>query len=492
MDSTAPLAPCNICGSSDFGLGPIGRLSNTKRLPVCKKCGALERHRIIRKIFNLIPQELIRGRKAIQFSHDDSLDHSQFATYIVSEYGKQYSLDIQNTFLPDGIFDWVISNHVINFVPDDIAAIKEMARIAGEHGIILLTVGGSNSRYGTTRYNSPTGHHNAYYVYGSDFGDRLKESVPDCSILELVATDPSTGTLDIVYLYSRDWGALRKIATVAAPKNIYARLTPPSKFRNATADAPVWAELERELKLWQDMGRTPKMWIRDDDVSRVRPSLEALWNVCDKHNTPLSLAVIPSKCKEKLRSWVMERPQITVLQHGFDHSNHATENEIENDGKSEFPDSLPSELALKQIRTGRLIIEKQFSARFSPIFVPPWGNCSEEIIQKLPSLGFQGNSSDGLRGSATQHGLQFANTHIGLPTSTGSSWGLHEHEFILKLTKVLGYIRNSETDPDEALGINTHNAGMSDRDLDFLDHLIDFTLKRGVKWININDAAGLV
>ena len=492
MDSTQPIGSCNICGGEIFGLGPCNRLSYTQRLPACKTCGSLERHRIIRKVFSLIPNDMVHGCNALQFSGDESLDHSQFASFTVSEYGKQNSLDIQNIDLGDGRFDWVISNHVVNFVPDDIAALREMARVAGEQGIVLLTVGGPTHRYGTTRYNTPTGPHQAFYIYGADFGDRLMEAVPDCSVLEIVSTDPVSAAQDTIYFYSKNWAALRRIAAAAAPKNIYARLTPAKKFRQSDPAAPAWAELEQELTHWRRAERTPRIWIRDDDARDAISNLTSLWKVCHENDVPLCVAAIPARCDEGLALWAADKSNITVVPHGFDHSNRVPQDLVPELGKSEFPEGYPEALALKQLRAGQLILKKLFNTKYAPVFVPPWGRCFEGITKNLFSMGFRGVSVMGRRGTPSHQSLGIANVHVCLPVCAGDSWGVDEHDLILRLVQALRDIRTCPDDPQEALGINTHHRGMVDRDFVLLGQLIAFTKSHGAKWIDVGEAAGLL
>ena len=59
----------------------------------------------------------------------------------MSVWGGKNSLDIQAIDLPDGSYDWVISNHVVNFIPDDLSALREMNRVAGQDGIVAADRG---------------------------------------------------------------------------------------------------------------------------------------------------------------------------------------------------------------------------------------------------------------------------------------------------------------------------------------------------------------
>ncbi len=224
---TEPLAPCNICGGQEFRTGPLDRLSNTKRLPACVKCGALERHRIARRLFDLLPDALLNGRKILQFSPDHSVKPERVAELRISEYGVNDSLDIQAIAVADGSYDWVVSHHVVNFIPDDKKALQEMLRVVGPKGAVMLTVGGTTHAFETQVFDVPTGPHAAYKIYGCDFADLLAQVVPTAGVLEVVATDPSTATLDTTYIYAQNIDLLRTIGRALAPHNLYARLNRP-------------------------------------------------------------------------------------------------------------------------------------------------------------------------------------------------------------------------------------------------------------------------
>jgi len=191
------------------------------------KCGALERHRIARRLFDLLPDALLNGRRVLQFSPDHSVKPERVAELRVSDYGVSDSLDIQAIAVADGSYNWIVSHHVVNFIPDDKKALREMARVVGPKGAVLLTVGGTTHAFETQVFERPTGPHAAYKIYGCDFAEFLAQVVPTAGILEVVGTDPSTATLDTTYIYSQDIELLRTIGRAFAPHNIYARLRPP-------------------------------------------------------------------------------------------------------------------------------------------------------------------------------------------------------------------------------------------------------------------------
>jgi hypothetical protein len=59
---------CPICGGTEFGPAPNGRLSQRGRLPLCLGCKSLERHRAGRALMEIIrDRELFKQCSLLQF-----------------------------------------------------------------------------------------------------------------------------------------------------------------------------------------------------------------------------------------------------------------------------------------------------------------------------------------------------------------------------------------------------------------------------------------
>ena len=94
-------------------------------------------------------------------------------------------IDIQKIKYPDGMFDIVFCNHVLEHVPDDIAAMKELRRVLKKNGIAYI-----NSPVFDTlditlekpEYNTPElrlqyyGQHDHLRKYGKDYLSRLENA----------------------------------------------------------------------------------------------------------------------------------------------------------------------------------------------------------------------------------------------------------------------------------------------------------------------------
>jgi hypothetical protein len=172
--------------------------------PSCAQCGSLERHRIVRQVYDAIPSEMLNSARAVQFSNDPAAPRDRFKSFEISIYGIENSLDMTNIDRPDGRYDWVIANHVLEHVEDDFAAIRELLRIVSREGVIQLTVPSPAAVLETWDVPDPhawaSGH---WRGYGSDLPMRFARALHGCFGLQVVCTDEQTGRWDIVYLLTK-------------------------------------------------------------------------------------------------------------------------------------------------------------------------------------------------------------------------------------------------------------------------------------------------
>ena len=202
---------CSICGDMTYVPGPNSRL-NAGKPPQCATCGSLERHRAIRSIYAVLTQFLVT-RRCLQFAHDVSMDPGWFAAYEVSQYGHKNSLDLMHIDRPDFSYDWIVLNHVLEHIRDDIKALDELGRITKLSGVVQINVPSPAYRLQTEDWGFPDpANHDHYRVYGSDFPDRIRRSTFRCSAIQSVIADPMTGSFELAYFLSRDIALLKQIA----------------------------------------------------------------------------------------------------------------------------------------------------------------------------------------------------------------------------------------------------------------------------------------
>jgi len=204
---------CNICGGNDFVPGYANRMGLNGVGPTCSKCKSAERHRIVRAMYvSLAP--LVRGYRVLQFAPDMSLPVEDFASFTGSTYGGLNSLDMMATGLADGSYDLVASNHVLEHVKDDRAAIRELLRVVGPRGVIHVNVPSPTFVARTVDWGFPDPAKTFHYrTYGADAGQLLAQAHQDVHVIAAIGWDDVTDTPDIVYWLSLDDALLYQFAT---------------------------------------------------------------------------------------------------------------------------------------------------------------------------------------------------------------------------------------------------------------------------------------
>jgi len=198
---------CNICGGSEFDSKL--RASRFGNPPRCVKCGSGERQRAIRKIYDKIPQEILKSCKALQFSNDDSVNRNAFASFEVSIYGGDNSLDLMDIDRPNESYDWIISNHVLEHVADDVLAIEELLRVLTPRGVIHINIPNPAYNLQTRDWGYPDPKiHDHYRHYGSDFLLRIDKALTSAYAIQVIEIDDVTDTLELVYFISKSFNRL--------------------------------------------------------------------------------------------------------------------------------------------------------------------------------------------------------------------------------------------------------------------------------------------
>jgi len=207
------MSACNICGCNNFVPGPLGRMAAKKTLaPRCDGCGSLERHRIVRQIYDAVPAGILENARALQFADDPAAPRERFKSFELSIYGHENSLDMASVDRPDGAYDWVIANHVLEHVQDDSAAMRELRRIVTDDGVIQLTVPSPSSALETWDLPEPVptgfGH---WRGYGSDLPLHFSTELQGSFGLLVVCRDGPTNRWDVVYLFMKSHDIMQTI-----------------------------------------------------------------------------------------------------------------------------------------------------------------------------------------------------------------------------------------------------------------------------------------
>ncbi len=167
--------------------------------------------------------------------------------------------------------------------------------------------------------------------------------------------------------------------------------------------------LYQELDQWNFEGEEAVFWWRDDDAQKNHPSLVQLVDLAGQYDVPLALAVIPAGSEHSLREVMEINPGLSILQHGYQHRNHASKDEK----KQELGAHREKKLICAELQKGFDMLKQAVGERLCPILVPPWNRISPDLYPDLSKIGFKGISCFGAR-KLPQAGndIWIVNTHV--------------------------------------------------------------------------------
>lgn len=219
-DDVLHYAQCPLCGGRAFRAGPNKRM-NQGLAPCCLGCFSLERHRIINACYRALPPAMLRACSCLHFAPDRAVEPGWFASYEASTYGGENSLDLEAIDRPDDTYDWIICNHVLEHLPDDVQGMREMLRVAKPEGVVQFAIPSPLYRKRTEDWGGPDSRqHGHWRIYGEDFMDRFVGVLTPENVLSVTAIDPVTGARDVLFFTSRSPGTLQALRRwfTATPK----------------------------------------------------------------------------------------------------------------------------------------------------------------------------------------------------------------------------------------------------------------------------------
>jgi len=136
---------CPVCGKSFRKFLPYGKNGGDNRL--CPKCLSLERHRLMwlywteysdffktkKSVLHIAPEQPFLK----PFKKAENIEYT--TADLVSPIADLH-FDIMQIPLPDESYDYIICNHVLEHVPNDITAMKELFRVLKKGGTAILQV----------------------------------------------------------------------------------------------------------------------------------------------------------------------------------------------------------------------------------------------------------------------------------------------------------------------------------------------------------------
>ncbi len=176
-----PSRRCPCCGWTGFRFRSFAVVEYLRRDAICPRCGAFERHRALasfyRRFFDAFGR---RPGRLIHLAPEPCLKPTLAAVcdrYETSSLDDRsdvdHHLDLNGLSLPDRSCDVLAMNHVLDCLPDDSTAIREMFRVLRPGGAVLAVV--TYQPDGATR-EMPVASNTRYRVYGP--GDLQRRFAP--------------------------------------------------------------------------------------------------------------------------------------------------------------------------------------------------------------------------------------------------------------------------------------------------------------------------
>ena len=179
---------CDCCGWKGNRLFLQTLVSGTRihrSRELCPRCESLERQRqLVRylrgqtRLLSLDAPRILHigpSRAVASWLRDQGL--TNVVTIDLRVGAAMLRMDIGGLAFVDNAFDAIICSHVLEHVPNDLAAMKEMARVTKEEGMCVIQVPIQSDLIETVEYGEPRPeefHH--VRAYGQDFGRRLSST----------------------------------------------------------------------------------------------------------------------------------------------------------------------------------------------------------------------------------------------------------------------------------------------------------------------------
>lgn len=176
---------CRLCGHTGADFLPMGSRPNAR----CPRCQSLERHRALWHL--LCRDEILHpGMTVLEIAPLNNQVFRRFieskgCIYVCVDKWRQgnpldardtswvdYEMDLCDLRFPDGTFDLVLMQHVIEEIPDDRKAFSEIARVLKPSGTAILEVPHQATSPATEEFGEPRQFGNVRR-YGVDFYERL-------------------------------------------------------------------------------------------------------------------------------------------------------------------------------------------------------------------------------------------------------------------------------------------------------------------------------
>lgn len=230
--------------------------------------------------------------------------------------------------------------------------------------------------------------------------------------------------------------------------------------------AQFWRALSEELDRWSQLGQTATFWWRDDDATQPTDQLDRLLDLAA--GTPIAIAVIPMAAGPALANRLAGPTNITIMQHGFAHTNHAPKS----DRKSEFGNHRSNDVMVDEIAQGAAHLSDTFHTKLAGVFVPPWNRIADSLVRFLPRAGI--STLSGFGACLPNSPVPQLNVHVDIIDWRGHR-GFRGSETIDCMVDHLSRRRLGLIDMTEATGLLTHHLDHDDACWQFVADLLSLT-----------------
>jgi SAM-dependent methyltransferase len=198
---------CPICAGSFITFLPFGRVKRANAQ--CPQCDSLERHRLQflflksdtnlfdgspKKLLHVAPEQVFFRA----FSTAPGIDYYPIDKFMEGYDYPPGTIDMDILYLgyADNTFDAIICNHVLEHIPDDKAAMRELFRVLKPGGVALLQVPLDKNRavtYEDLAITDPQerikhfGQFDHVRFYGLDYKDRLSAAGFTVAVIDCIS-----------------------------------------------------------------------------------------------------------------------------------------------------------------------------------------------------------------------------------------------------------------------------------------------------------------
>ncbi|MDX2089249.1 MAG: class I SAM-dependent methyltransferase [Kofleriaceae bacterium] len=181
---------CPCCGHETPAFRHLISSERVAWNSACASCDSRSRHRGLalllpalldreapRSVLHFAPEPILR-----RYFAERPLRYETADLYL--EDAIHRDVDLQQLPFEDSSYDMVVCNHVLEHVPDDKRALRELARVLTERGTAVITVPGDFSRRETVHFHGelPNGH---YRDYGLELVNLLEQVFAKVEVVDL-------------------------------------------------------------------------------------------------------------------------------------------------------------------------------------------------------------------------------------------------------------------------------------------------------------------